>query len=259
MYPFKLAGGATVTAQFNIKPATKLYPLPEISTRLPYGEGRSTKVSRELEVARTTLCSKVTGPVAIDGKLDESCWSKPVTALFKNNGTMSTIDPTTFYFAYDKDNLYVGATCSDSKMDSIHATMTARDAAVFTEDAVGWMFQPGGPNGDVPQIYVNPLGTVCDQLIERASDGFWSGRTDWNGEVDVKAVRGADSWTVEMRIPLMQFAKKTPASASLDVTPKSGDQWRVQFRRKQVRTSSAAAFQSPWDYTPTTFGELVFE
>jgi predicted phosphodiesterase len=265
VFPFTLAPGATVTAQFTISASGKLYPLPEVSTRLPYGAGRSTKVSRELEVARTALCEKAKGPVVIDGQLDETCWSKPVTALFKNNGTLSTIDPTKFYFAYDKDNLYVGAYCSDSKMDSIHATMTARDAAVFTEDAVGWMIQPGGPNDDVPQIYVNPLGTVCDQLIERASDGYWSGRTDWNGEYEVKATRGANFYAVEMRIPLAQFATgggggATGASdASVDVTPAPGDRWRVQFRRKQVRTNLSAAFQSPWSYEPTAFGELVFE
>ncbi len=231
-----------------------------ISTRLPYGEGRSTKVSRELEVARTAYCAKAKGKVVIDGQLNESCWSKPVTALFNNDGTRSTD-------RFDHDSILPmtkticmsAAYCRDSVMTALRATMTERDAAVYTEDAVGWMFQPGGPNGDVPQIYVNPLGTVCDQLIERASDGFWSGRTDWNGEVEVKAVRGSDYYAIEMRIPLMQFAKKTPASASLDVTPKPGDLWRVQFRRKQVRTNSAAAFQSPWDYTPTTFGELVFE
>jgi predicted phosphodiesterase len=249
VYPYTLAPGATVTAQFTVTPAAKLYPLPEISTRLSYGEGRSTKVSRELEVARTVLCPKVTGKVVIDGQLTEACWSRPVTALFNNNGTLSKGDPTTFYFAYDKDNIYVGAYCRDSVMTALRATMTERDAAVYTEDAVGVMIQPGGPDADVPQVYVNPLGTVCDQLIERASDGYWSGRNEWNGDYEVKATRGGDYWTVEMRVPLAQFG----------ATAESGDRWRTQFRRKQVRTNSSASFQAPWSYEPTAFGELVLE
>lgn len=275
VYPFTLGADSTITSQFTIRPADTLYPLPTISTRLPYGEGRSTKVSRDLEVARTAYCPKATGKVVIDGQLTEACWARPVTALFNNDGAPSTQDPTMFYFAYDKDDLYVGAYCRDSAMASLHAAKTERDAAVYTEDAVGVMFQPGGPNGDVPQIYVNPLGTVCDQLIERASDGHWSGRTEWNGEVDVKAVRGADYYTVEMRIPLAQFATAGGSSATagatagtiagttagtiVDVTPNPGDRWRLQFRRKQVRTNSAAAFQAPWQYDPAGFGELVLE
>lgn len=279
VYPFTLNAGTTVTAQFTIIPAAKLYPLPVISTRLPYGEGRSTKVSRELEVARTAYCSKATGKVVIDGQLTEACWERPVTALFDNDGTPATIDPTRFYFAYDDANLYVATYCGESQMDQLRAAMTERDAAVYTEDAVGVMFQPGGPNGDVPQVYVNPLGTVCDQLIERASDGYWSGRTEWNGDFEVKAVRGSDYYAVEMRIPLAQFAAAggagatagttagttagatagTTAGATVDVTPNPGDRWRLQFRRKQVRTNSSAAFQAPWSYEPTAFGELVFE
>jgi hypothetical protein len=249
VYPFTMEAGGTVTAQFTVQAAGKLYPLPEISTRLPYGEGRSTKVTRELEVARTVLCPKATGQVVIDGQLTEACWLRPVSALFNNEGTPSTIDTTRFFFAYDEGNLYIGAYCGESEMASLREAMTERDAAVYTEDAVGVMFQPGGPNADIPQVYVNPLGTVCDQLIERASDGHWSGRDEWNGDVEVKTVRGADYYAVEMRIPLAQFG------AIAD----SGDRWRMQFRRKQVRTNSAAAFQSPWQYDPTGFGELVFE
>ena len=114
---------------------------------------------------------------------------------------------------------------------------------------MGVMFQAESPSGDIPQIYVNPLGTVCDQLITQAGDGYWSGEPAWNGEVEVTAIRGADSWSVEMRIPLAQFAAKAD----------SGDRWRVQFRRKQARTSSTAALQAPWQYDPTGFGELVME
>ncbi len=251
--PYTMSPGSIVNAKFTIKATAELYPLPKISTRLPYGEGRSTMASSELEVARTAFCSKADGLVVVDGHLDEKCWTRPVTSLFDNDGAQSTMDSTRFFFSYDAKNVYVGVFCKESQMDKLRATMTARDAAVYTEDAVGVMIQPGGIKSAVPQFYVNPLGTVCDQLIEQASDGYWSGRNEWNGEVEVKTSRGADSYTVEMRIPLAQF------SAISGLAPQSGDRWRTQFRRKQVRTNSAAAFQAPWQYNPTGFGELVFE
>jgi predicted phosphodiesterase len=252
-FPYTLAVGATVTVQFVVSPAATLYPLPKIVARLLYGKGCSTEVTRELEVARMALCVKVKEPVVIDGQLNENCWSRPVTSLFKNDGTPSTQDSAAFYFAYDKDNLYVGAYCHESQMDQLRAVMTERDAAVYTEDAVGLMFQPEPPFGAACQIYVNPLGTICDQLLERASDGYWSGRQDWNGEIEVKTLRGSDYYSVEMRIPLAQFV------ASGDTSPNSDDRWRVNFRRKQARLNASASFQVPWQYEPRSYGELVFE
>ncbi|MEW5796578.1 MAG: metallophosphoesterase [Candidatus Zixiibacteriota bacterium] len=253
IYPFTMETGGSVTAQFTIKAADTLYPLPTVSTRLPYGEGRSTRVSQDLEVARTAYCTQANGPVVVDGQLTEACWSRPVTALFGNDALPSKVDSTAFYFAYDDVSLYVGVYCREASMDQLRASMTERDAAVYTEDAVGVMIQPRAASADVAQFYVNPLGTVYDQLIERASDGYWSGRNQWNGEIEVNATRATDSWVVEMRIPLGQF------DALGSSTPQSGDRWRVQFRRKQARTNSAAAFQSPWQYDPTGFGELVME
>ena len=249
VYPYTMAAGATIAAKFTVSPAAKLYPLPKISTRMPYAEGRLTEVSRDLEVARIALCTKAQGQVLIDGQLTETCWSKPVTALFNNDGTPSAQDSSRFYFAYDEVNLYVGAYCRESRMDQLRATMTERDAAVFTEDAIGVMLQPEPPFGAACQVYVNPLGTISDQLLERASDGYWTGRQDWNGEIEVTAVRGSDHYTIEMRIPLAQFG----------ATADAGDRWRVNFRRKQAHLNSAAAFQAPWQYSPSSYGELVFE
>ncbi len=248
-YPFTLVPGATVTAQFAIEPAPALLPLPVISTRLPYAAEKSTRVSRELEVARAARCIRVNEPVVIDGQLIEPCWARPVTALFSKNGTPAAQDPTMFYFAYDSDNLYLAAHCRDSDMAAIHAAMTERDAPVFTEDAVGWMIELGGTNRVVAQVYVNALGTLYDQQVQQASDGYWAGRSDWNGDFEVKTVRGADFYAVEMRIPLAQFA----------ATPDSGDRWRLNFRRRQVRMNSSASFQTSWSYDPAAFGELVFE
>ena len=132
---FSMTAGVSATARFAVKPGAKLYPLPSVSTRLPYGEGRSTWVSRDLEIARTVLCPKIKEQVVLDGQLTETCWSRPVDVLFNDEGMPSDSDPTTFYFAHDENNLYVGAYCHDSVMTSLHATMTERDAEVYTEDA----------------------------------------------------------------------------------------------------------------------------
>jgi predicted phosphodiesterase len=247
---FTVPGGGETTVEFDVSPPDSVTTMPSLSTRLPYAEGQTTRVSRTLEVARTTACAKADGGVTIDGQLTEPCWRKPQSVLLAADGTVSKQDSTAFYFAYDRENLYMAVYCREAMMDSLRAVMTERDAAVYTEEAVGLMVQPEGVAGaDLFQVYVNPRGTVCDQRITRQTDGYWAGDSKWNGEYEVKTVRGDDHYIVELRFPLAQIG------AAAD----SGERWRVNFRRKQFRLGSAAAFQAYWSYDPTWFGELVFE
>jgi hypothetical protein len=248
-YAFALSGDEQVTAEFTVTSRDKLYPLPAAVTQLPYAEGKTVNVNRTLEIARTAECFPAKGEVVIDGELNEACWQRPVSVLLGYEGDLSAQDSAAFCFAYDQDNLYLAVYCHESVIDSLFADMVERDDAVYTEDAVGLLYQPEPPKGDVYQFYANPLGTVYDQHITQATDGYWSGSSVWNGSYEVKSSRGDDYYIVEARIPLGQ----------LGVTAKSGDEWRVNFRRKQRRLDSAAAFQVPWRYEPTSFGRLVFK
>ena len=245
--PYTVKAGTALEASFKVTPGDKLYPLPNVSGRLPYAEGKTVKIDKTMQISREVVCEPVDGKVKIDGKLSESFWKQPTTSLFEYDGSPTEQDSTAFYFAYDKDNLYVAAVCRDSKPDSLRATMKKRDDDVYTEDAVGVMIQPvAGP--DAYQIYINPLGTIYDQHLMQASDGYWSSDNTWNGEYEVKARRDKKGFVIEMSIPLAQ----------LGGTPKAGEQWPVNFRRKQARLNSAAGLQSPWSYDPTTYGRLVF-
>jgi hypothetical protein len=248
-YAFAFSGNETVTAEFSITAPDSLYPLPTVATRLPFAEGKTVNVNHVLEIARTATCVRATEPVTIDGELNESFWQKPQSVLLGYEGELSEQDSAAFCFAYDDDNLYLAVFSYEAVMDSLVADLTERDAEVYTEDAVGLLYQPEPPGGDVYQFYANPLGTVYDQHIDRQPDGYWFGISAWNGEYEVNTTRGEDYFIVEARLPLDQVG----------ATAKSGDRWRVNFRRKQARLHSAAALQVPWDYDPSTFGELVFE
>ncbi len=248
-YPFSLAGGNSLSTEFKITHSSKLYPLPTLTTKLPYAEGKATKISRTLEVARTAHCINAVGGIKIDGALTEPCWQKPQSQLLANDGSDASQDSANFYFAYDKENFYMAVRCLESKPDSIRASMTERDAAVYTEDAVGVMFQPESQVPVMYQFYINPIGTVYDQRIERQTDGYWVGLSNWNGECEVKTSIRDGFFVVELRVPLAQFS----------TTADESDSWRVNFRRKQLRLNSAAQFQSPWQYDPRTFGVLEFD
>jgi predicted phosphodiesterase len=231
---------------FQVSCMSNLYPLPTASLRFPYGEGKLIPLSESLRISRIAAAQQAVVAPKIDGILNDRCWGNPSTRLFNPDGGAAAVESTWFYFAYDKNNLYVAARCRESKMDSIRAAVTARDGAVTGEDCVGFFIQPDLQIDTAYQIYFNPLGTVFDQKIYFGSLGYFTGSKSWNGSYSVKATRDKGYWNVEARIPLKQ----------LKAIGKSGQDWGINFLRKQKRLDAAADWQAPIDYNPKTFGKL---
>jgi hypothetical protein len=69
----------------------------------------------------------------------------------------------------------------------------------------------------------------------------------WDGEYEIGVHRDDDFWSIEIRIPVEQFGIKI----------ESGQNWRINFRRKQPRLETTADWQTPIDYKPDTFGLLL--
>jgi hypothetical protein len=233
---------------FDVTCAGSLYPVPAATINAPYGKGKTLAVSRNLRVARNASAPFVKKPPKIDGKLDDVCWdyANAVKSLFSPDGGPAKIDTTLFYFAYDKDNLYLAARCYESRMDSLCASVTTRDGGVYGEDCVGFFLQPDQTKDIAYQIYFNPVGTVFDQKIMLSSLGYFYADKSWNGAYVVKAGIGKDYWDIEARIPFKQ----------LNVSGKSGTTWGANFLRKQKRLSNSADWQIPVDYDPETYGKL---
>ncbi|MCX5737062.1 MAG: hypothetical protein NTZ61_00910, partial [Proteobacteria bacterium] len=187
-------------------------------------------------------------PVTIDGRLDERVWQAPETRGFDAAGNAATAEPVAFFFAYDAENLYLGARCEESRMDSIVAVVRERDGAIFGEDCIGYFLAPHGGNDTVYQIYFNALGTVFDQRFVRDASGEMVPDRAWNGAYETAMQRDARGWSIEMRVPLAQ----------LEVRAKADDRWRVNFRRKQPRLGGVADWQVPISYDPRDFGILRF-
>jgi hypothetical protein len=246
-YAYSLDDKESQTVSFTVQVTDSLYPLPTVSTYLPYTYNKAVKVSRTLEIARIII-GEYTDKITIDGHLTEDCWQKPFSAFLNQDGGLSERDSIAVYFAYNENNLYMAVYCHESFIDSIFANMTIRDADVYTEDAFGFLYQPNSPDGDVYQFYANPLGTVYDQHIVRQSDGYWLGDPSWKGNYEVKSALGDDHYILEVCFPMDQYR----------TTIASGDQWRVNFRRKHRRVNMAYALQVPWTYNPRSFGILIF-
>lgn len=236
-------------ADFTSGTDVSIYPVPVVSLQYPYGEGKTRDIKKALPIQRTAYAYKTSRPPDIDGKVTDKIWKEAVTTLFAPDGTAMTAEATSFYFAYDVDNLYVAVRCSESDMKSLAAAFKDRDDPVHGEDCVGFFLEPKTADGPVYQIYFNPLGTVFDQKITVSGGVATKADPKWDGKYKVKTRRGKDYWSIEAKIQL----------AGLDAHGKAGKAWAVNFRRKQKRLDTAADWQVPTGYDPRDYGELVFK
>ena len=103
------------------------------------------------------------------------------------------------------------------------ATLTARDAALWTEEVVEVFFDPFGDGLSYFEVEINPLGTVTDLVLRRTASG-WRKDFAWNVDGLVASARRTPAgWAAELAVP---FAALGPEEA---VRP--GARWRVNFLR----------------------------
>jgi hypothetical protein len=136
------------------------------------------------------------------------------------------------------------------------ATLTERDAPLYTEETVEIFFDPLGDLESYYEIEVNPLGAELDLVLRRSRSGY-KGDRDWNCPGLRTRVRtSAGSWTAEFAIPFTSVS---------DIPPR---EWRVNFCRidRPSRDNSLPRELSAWSppmrdnfHTPERFGVVEFE
>ena len=140
--------------------------------------------------------------IRIDGRLIEAAWSGSGAAssflqIEPRPGTPSEF-PTVVRVLYDSVNIYIGAFCSDSLIQT-HMTVPSirRDFDATTSDLFGVVLDSFGDDKSCLTFQVNPLGAlrdaeVFDNEMENADfDAVWSAETRVT----------ADGWTAEIAIP----------------------------------------------------------
>jgi hypothetical protein len=139
--------------------------------------------------------------------------------------------------------------------DDVWATLTDRDAPIYTEEVVEVFVDPVGDLESYFEIEVNPLNTVLDLVCRRNRSGYLKNFA-WQCESLETVVRTTQSgWNCEMHIP---FASLT------SLMPLVGSEWRVNFARidrPKQRVRELSAWSPPMAGTfhaPARFGRLRF-
>jgi len=244
--PVTVAEGDLDSVFFEVSCDGHLFPAPSAGAVFNYAESKTVPVEKQLYPARLAVCNPADNKIKIDGDLKEKCWQNSVTQLFGPNGGATATEPAEFFFAYDSDNLYLAAKCTESMIDSMSMHGKKQDGPVYGDDCIGYFIAPDFALDTFYQIYINPAGVVYDVQYWTNEWGYLGGSLEWNGEYEIESKKHDDSWSIEIKMPLSQFGMEMA----------QGKKMRVNFRRKQPRLGDAD-WQTPVEFDAATFGHLI--
>jgi hypothetical protein len=177
-------------------------------------------------------------PIVLDGVLDEAVWQQQGAALHESRtGEPATeIDarlggPTTVYFAWDAEHLYVAGSLPDP---DLYAPHRERDDPLYRDEAFE-VFLSGNNSSSMGSRYlehqVSARGVVFDAYFakyrkgDEGWDGSWRSAVALDGELER---RGYDrGWTVELAFAWTELCDHT----KIDCPPKPGQELRVNVFR----------------------------
>lgn len=195
----------------------------------------------------------------LDGALDDVCWQQTIelTPFVLMNQRDLASEQTRAYVAWDDAALYLAFRCEESCLDPVNnqlaafrAKVTEKDNdAIYSDDCVMVLLDPGGDCKTILDLCVNAAGTVAD--AKASGDDPWSCRDrtwEYGGELAARTYPGF--WVVELAIPF----------ASLGGPPKPGAAWRLCLGRVQQNRKEKSTWQPLANgfHRPTEFAALRF-
>jgi hypothetical protein len=184
------------------------------------------------------VCYHATGPIAIDGRLDEADWQKaPWTRDFADIQGDAKPKPrfrTQAKMLWDDQYFYIAAQLEEPH---VWGTLTQHDSVIFNDNDFEIFIDPNGDSHEYYEIEINALNTEWDLLLKKPYKDGGPALNEWEipglktavhveGTLNNPADRD-EGWTVEMAFPWKALAQYAHRPAP----PNEGDQWRVDFSR----------------------------
>jgi hypothetical protein len=243
-FPIAALVAMAALAHIAIRPVGTQGPLPEPDGAVP-----------------TVTAARATGPIKIDGVLDEPDWARAQRVeivdacdpLVRERWEKKGRKPATTSHArvlWDDQNLYVAFEVED---EDIWARDVPRDTTTLPGDEVIELFVDADAAGQTYyEVEVSPKNVVYDLLVQRPPPPAWrpvpSGFVghegwDWRGLQSAVKVEGplevlppegnasmtrtlgpSKSWVAELAMPFAALKGRR-------IPPVAGDRWRINFNR----------------------------
>jgi len=187
-------------------------------------------------VPKGYVCYHATGPITVDGRLDEADWEKaPWTHDFSDIvGKPTPRLRTRAKMLWDQENFYVAAELEEPH---VWGTLTNHDAVIFQDNDFEVFIDPDGDSHEYYEFEINALNTDWDLLLKKPYKDGGLALNEWEipglkTAVHVDGTIGNptdrdNGWSVEIAFPWKALAEFAHRRAP----PAEGDQWRVNFSR----------------------------
>jgi len=188
-------------------------------------------------VPRLRLVGETRSEIVVDGKLDDEAWEKCPTAATGRLRELQTgrqpIYGTSFKTAWRGGNLYFAIRCEEHKDEKLNiATTKNGDQAMWYGDVVEILLDT--ESHSYYQIVVNPSGARID--LDRGADR--SNWYRWDSKAEVATQVADDSWTIEIRIPVVQD-ENDPLHLVIGRKPTQSLPWHVNICRQRIRENGS--------------------
>ncbi|MGE0447028.1 MAG: DUF5916 domain-containing protein, partial [Vicinamibacterales bacterium] len=155
---------------------------------------------------REAVVTRATGPIVLDGALDEADWrtAPPIGELVQRQPRPGTepSERTQVTVLRDDANLYIGVLAFDSEPEAVLGSQMARDGGLGSDDRIEVLLDTFRDQRNAFYFATNPDGTLLDGLA------FANGElnNDWDAIWDVRTRRTADGWSAEFAIPFKSLS-----------------------------------------------------
>ncbi|MCI4669609.1 MAG: carbohydrate binding family 9 domain-containing protein [Bacteroidia bacterium] len=149
--------------------------------------------------------------IVLDGKLEESLWSRTVPAenfqqFFPSDGVSASAQ-TELHFAFDDKNFYVGIRCY-AVGDKYIVPNLRRDYQAGGSDNITILFDTFNDKTNAFFFGINPMGVRREGLISNGGQGRDGFSTSWDNSWKGEAHIYKDRWEAEMVIPFKSIRFK---------------------------------------------------
>jgi len=175
---------------------------------------------------RTLFVPRTTAPVTVDGRLDDSAWSRALSIdLAYEVQPGENVPPpvrTEVLLTHDEDAVYFAFRAYDPDPGAIRAHLYPRDT-LGADDWVGIILDTFNDERRCFDFIVNPLGVQYDQI-----ELTGAGEQEWDAIWESAAATTDWGWAAEIRVPF----------SSLRFQKREGDQvWGFDAVRSYPRSS----------------------
>jgi hypothetical protein len=207
---------------------------------------------------------RASGPIVIDGKLDDKAWqaAPPIEFVFPWDFQTGAKQKTTAKLLWDDQYLYVGYECEDSDIVALH---TERDDPTYQDDAVE-IFINAKPSQTLTYfgLEMNARAVLYDYVSSDAK--YFFKRFNMQGVKLATRIEGTlnvrgdqdKGWSLEVAIPWMNFEEMASRPAPGTIWTANLNRWDGVEPTRRLSMWSDPLEKTPNPHVPARFGQLVF-